>query len=168
MFSDIAKIVHFECWNIRTRAQEKPFNNTFAFCIFTRKKILQLNRHYCLKSFTPDITIRGASQLFKSKWKKVNFCFGYGLESNLLLSVWCKLRPFYTQSLDNTFVCQHSEWIWRWYQLRLVGVFKNLLISQLIPENPGSHWHVNWFTPSVQLPPFWHGLGAQSSISENK
>ena len=40
-----------------------------------------------------------------------------------------------------------------------------LLISQLTPENPGSHWHVNWFTPSVQLPPFWQGLWAQSLIS---
>ena len=81
---------------------------------------------------------------------------------------WCKLCTLYARSLKDTLLYHHCEWIWHWCQICLLGVFKYLLLSQLIPENPGTHWHVNWFIPSVQLPPFWHGLRAQSSISENK
>ncbi len=36
--------------------------------------------------------------------------------------------------------------------------------SQLAPWYPAGHEHVCELTPSVQLPPFLHGLTAQSSI----
>ena len=43
-----------------------------------------------------------------------------------------------------------------------------LLSSHTSPAHPGSHWHVNEATPSMHLPPFWHGLDAQSSISKKE
>ena len=53
----------------------------------------------------------------------------------------------------------------------LVVCFKlHLLISQLVPLNPGTHWHVNWLAPSIHSPPFWQSGSklSQSSISEKK
>ena len=44
----------------------------------------------------------------------------------------------------------------------------NLLVVQVAPVQPAAHVQVNELIPSVQVPPFWHGLGAQSSISRKK
>ena len=38
-------------------------------------------------------------------------------------------------------------------------------MSQSSPENPSGHAHVYELSPSVQTPPFWQGLGEQSSTS---
>ena len=40
-----------------------------------------------------------------------------------------------------------------------------MLISQIVPSNPGAHLHSNWFSPLSQLAPFRHGLLLHSSIS---
>jgi len=44
----------------------------------------------------------------------------------------------------------------------------HLLISHFNPVKPLLQAHVKVFTPSVHDPPFWHGLLAQSLISEIK
>ena len=36
-------------------------------------------------------------------------------------------------------------------------------ISHLSPENPSAQLHTGaFFAPTVQVPPFWHGLGSQT------
>ena len=40
-----------------------------------------------------------------------------------------------------------------------------LLVLQFAPVYPAAHMHVCELTPSVQEPPFAHGLGWQSSMS---
>ena len=40
-----------------------------------------------------------------------------------------------------------------------------MLISQMVPSNPGAQRHSNWFSPFSQLAPFRHGLLLHSSIS---
>ena len=44
----------------------------------------------------------------------------------------------------------------------------NLLVLQVGSVYPATQAHVKELTPSVQLPPFKHGLGLQSSISMQK
>ena len=38
-------------------------------------------------------------------------------------------------------------------------------VSQFVPVYPATHAHVYVSMPSVQVPPFWHGFDAQSSMS---
>lgn len=38
--------------------------------------------------------------------------------------------------------------------------------SQKTPKVPGAQEHVNSLTPSVQVPAFWQGLLAHSSVSD--
>lgn len=38
------------------------------------------------------------------------------------------------------------------------------MVSQLVPVYSGRQAQVYAFTPSVQVPPCWHGCGAQSSM----
>ena len=53
----------------------------------------------------------------------------------------------------------------------LSGKLHNLLclmnwpFSQFLPLNPWTHKQLWEFTPSVQVPRFWHGFGEQSSMS---
>ena len=42
----------------------------------------------------------------------------------------------------------------------------NLLMVQFFPLNPAAQEQVKSLIPSMQLPPFAHGFGTQSSISE--
>ena len=49
-----------------------------------------------------------------------------------------------------------------------VNTTQNSLLSQLVPLNPTTQAQVYESTPSLHVPPFWHGFGAQSSISKVK
>src|SRR5687768_6609028 len=44
-----------------------------------------------------------------------------------------------------------------------LGAHSSTLSSQVGPENPGGHTHVNVPSPSVHVPPFLHGRAAHSS-----
>ena len=50
--------------------------------------------------------------------------------------------------------------------VRNIKTAQNSLVSQLVPLNPAKQVQLYEFTLSVQTPPFRHGFGAQSSISE--
>jgi len=39
-------------------------------------------------------------------------------------------------------------------------------VAQSEPENPFAHWHVNEFTPLMQVPPFLQGREAQLSTCD--
>ena len=43
-----------------------------------------------------------------------------------------------------------------------------LPVSQLVPSYPFTQLQLNEFTPSVQVPPFLHGSGEQSFLSETR
>jgi hypothetical protein len=40
-----------------------------------------------------------------------------------------------------------------------------MLVWQCKPLNPGGQAHAYALTPSVQVPPFWHGVEAHSLMS---
>ena len=65
--------------------------------------------------------------------------------------------------------CQSKEIILRIqakYILEGNLALDTLLVSQLSPSYPATHVHMYPFTRSAQVAPFWHGLVAQSSVSD--
>ena len=56
----------------------------------------------------------------------------------------------------------------KYFNLFRLAINEYILVLQFWPVYPAAHLHVCELTPSVQEPPFAHGLGRQSSRSRKE